>query len=386
MSDLAQLSHLALVNRVLSELVSQLSLDDRDLAEFLIDLASQSRDESDFRHRMADSGGDFDSRFIGRLWDVLAKGLTQSRALQAEEAKTRTPASWDAPPSKDDVASKYRALALADTAPVPLNPEPTSPSSSFAPSVDASRKRRRSPSPPRARQSRWDAEGAPVLYGVYPAVISNVKDTLGAFADLQGSPQGRCEGLVHISQLTGQGRVQKAGDVVKRGQRVWVKVINRVGKKIGLSMREVDQTSGEDLRPRSPPHPSLQPGPSPPQGNEDLFANPARPLSLDGLGGGRDAPPTAGRAVEAAPMHRPPARLSSPERWVEAQLRASGVVRGSDGPASLLSAQAAGGGAYPLSDDEEEVDIELNESEPGVPTRADGAGRRPVPYQGGAEP
>ena len=287
MSDLARLSHLALVNRVSSELLSALSLDDRDLSEFLIDLAGSARDESDFRARMRDSGGDFEPRVIGRLWDIISKGLTQQRAMAADAERAKAPstaASWDPADPRAEMAHKYKALALANTAPIPIAPEPRSPSSPSSPS----RKRKRSPSPVRPSRpppSPWTADGKPELYAVYPAVISNVKDNLGAFADLQGCPAGRCEGLIHISQLTSVGRLARAGDAVKRGQRVWVKVINRVGTKIGLSMREVDQASGEDLKPRSAAPPESA-APAPALGNEDLFSNPARPVVVGG--GGRE--------------------------------------------------------------------------------------------------
>lgn len=57
-------------------------------------------------------------------------------------------------------------------------------------------------------------------------------------------------GLVHISQLKKE-RVNAVADVVNRGQRVKVKVLKYTGEKISLSMREVDQDTGEDLNPRA---------------------------------------------------------------------------------------------------------------------------------------
>jgi ATP-dependent RNA helicase DHX8/PRP22 len=38
-------------------------------------------------------------------------------------------------------------------------------------------------------------------------------------------------------------------DVVKRGQDVWVKVISTSGQRLSLSMRDVDQATGQDLLP-----------------------------------------------------------------------------------------------------------------------------------------
>lgn len=42
------------------------------------------------------------------------------------------------------------------------------------------------------------------------------------------------------------GRVTSAADVVKRNDRVKVKVMSVMGEKYGLSMKDVDQRTGED--------------------------------------------------------------------------------------------------------------------------------------------
>ena len=58
----------------------------------------------------------------------------------------------------------------------------------------------------------------------------------GCFVQLEGV-RGKHEGLVHISQLRQEGRVREVGEVVKRGQRVKVKVLSITGTKMSLSMR-----------------------------------------------------------------------------------------------------------------------------------------------------
>jgi ATP-dependent RNA helicase DHX8/PRP22 len=60
--------------------------------------------------------------------------------------------------------------------------------------------------------------------------------------------KGHKEGLVHVSNLRDQ-RVIKALDVVKKNQNVKVKVLSIVGNKVSLSMKEVDQATGKDLKP-----------------------------------------------------------------------------------------------------------------------------------------
>ena len=65
----------------------------------------------------------------------------------------------------------------------------------------------------------------------------------GAFVNFLGSK----DGLVHISELAPQ-RVNKTSDVVNMGDEVKVKVIGFDDRgKIKLSMKAVDQATGEDL-------------------------------------------------------------------------------------------------------------------------------------------
>ena len=65
----------------------------------------------------------------------------------------------------------------------------------------------------------------------------------GAFVNFFGAK----DGLVHISQLA-QRRVQKTSDVVKEGDKVKVKLLGFDERgKMRLSMKVVDQETGEDL-------------------------------------------------------------------------------------------------------------------------------------------
>jgi polyribonucleotide nucleotidyltransferase len=65
----------------------------------------------------------------------------------------------------------------------------------------------------------------------------------GAFVNFFGSK----DGLVHISQLA-PNRVQKTSDVVKEGDKVKVKLLGFDDRgKTRLSMKAVDQQTGEDL-------------------------------------------------------------------------------------------------------------------------------------------
>jgi polyribonucleotide nucleotidyltransferase len=77
---------------------------------------------------------------------------------------------------------------------------------------------------------------------IYEGTVVKVVD-FGAFVNFFGSK----DGLVHISQLA-KGRVAKTADVVKEGDKVKVKLLGFDDRgKVRLSMRLVDQATGEDL-------------------------------------------------------------------------------------------------------------------------------------------
>ena len=82
----------------------------------------------------------------------------------------------------------------------------------------------------------------PELNVVYTGKVVKVVD-FGAFVNFLGSR----DGLVHISELAQQ-RVGKVSDVVSQGDSVKVKVIGFDDRgKVKLSMKQVDQATGEDL-------------------------------------------------------------------------------------------------------------------------------------------
>ena len=77
---------------------------------------------------------------------------------------------------------------------------------------------------------------------IYEGTVVKCVD-FGAFVNFYGSK----DGLVHISQLA-KGRVNKTQDVVSEGQKVKVKLMGFDDRgKVRLSMRVVDQETGEDL-------------------------------------------------------------------------------------------------------------------------------------------
>ena len=82
----------------------------------------------------------------------------------------------------------------------------------------------------------------PEVGQIYDGKIVKVMD-FGAFVNFFGPK----DGLVHVSELAAS-RVAKPSDVVKEGQEVKVKLLGFDDRgKVRLSMKQVDQTTGEDI-------------------------------------------------------------------------------------------------------------------------------------------
>lgn len=155
---------------------------------------------------------------------------------------------------------------------------------------------------------------------IYDGRVKSIMD-YGAFIELLGIYPPR-EGLCHISNIAPQ-RIHHPNDVLQRDQHVKVKVIQMTGNRISLSLKDVDQHTGEDL------------------GNTPALSTP------------RSAEPT-----RAAP---PPKRrrLSSYERFEMEQLIASGVMTAQE--QAQLMQQYDMGGAEDVAP-EEEVNVEVSQN------------------------
>ncbi|XP_037562413.1 LOW QUALITY PROTEIN: ATP-dependent RNA helicase DHX8-like [Dermacentor silvarum] len=209
-----------------------------------------------------------------------------------------------------------------------------------------SRDRRRSRSKDRHRGSSRKEKSTvpvspdPVVGQIYNGKVTNIMQ-FGCFVQLEGLPK-RWEGLVHISQLRREGRITNVGDVVTRGQRVKVKVLSFTGQKTSLSMKDVDQDTGEDL------NPVRRAGDT--DGTESA-RNPDRPCSLPLLTRPDDDDVDNRRRVQ---------RISSPEKWEIKQMLSANCIDKSELPdfdetTGLLPKE---------DDDEEDLEIELVEEEP----------------------
>ena len=82
----------------------------------------------------------------------------------------------------------------------------------------------------------------PEVGQIYDGKVVKVVD-FGAFVNFFGAK----DGLVHVSQIATR-RVQKISDVLKEGDKVKVKLLGFDDRgKVRLSMKVVDQETGEDL-------------------------------------------------------------------------------------------------------------------------------------------
>ncbi len=124
---------------------------------------------------------------------------------------------------------------------------------------------------------------------IYDGKVVNMVD-FGAFVNFMGGK----DGLVHVSEIRNE-RTEKVSDVLTEGQEVKVKVleIDQRGK-VRLSMRVVDQETGEELEDTRPPREPREDRPrgdrGPRREGGDRDRGPRRDGGREG-GGGRDRGP-----------------------------------------------------------------------------------------------
>lgn len=153
---------------------------------------------------------------------------------------------------------------------------------------------------------------------------------------------------MHISAIT-TGRLSHPSDVVTRNQHVWVKVVSLSQGRVGLSMKDVDQRTGDDLTPHLRPRTAAELADERAKATESAHERKGRLRFAD------DDRPTSAR------------RMTSPERWEIKQLIASGAASAADYPgldddaSNDFAPAATRGGARDNAD--EELDVEVNEAE-----------------------
>lgn len=267
----------------------------------------------------------------------------------------------------DDMMAELEGLA--GSAPPPTQQEhndsrhSSSRSRHRSPPTDRHRRRHRSRSPSSSTSSsrrdhrpssRQVMDDEPVLYKIYDGQITNIRD-FGAFVRLEGI-RGGGEGLVHIGQIAPT-RIEDIHSAVHRQQLVKVKVISINGRKVGLSMKEVDQHTGQDLNPQK----------SAVSAGTSSNATPLRSKDFDAIERqqqGRQLQPSQRQLLQQNEPRSAVKRMSSPERWEIKQLIASGAVNAADYPGIYEDLEAANSNPNNELEAEEEVDVEVREDEP----------------------
>ncbi|XP_076615856.1 ATP-dependent RNA helicase DHX8-like isoform X2 [Chaetodon auriga] len=181
----------------------------------------------------------------------------------------------------------------------------------------------------------------PVVGDVYNGKISSIMQ-FGCFVQLEGLRK-RWEGLVHVSELRKEGRIANVADVVTKGQKVKVKVLSFTGTKASLSMKDVDQETGEDLNPNR--RRNLDPAVG-----DEAMRNPDRPVEASVL------------EVEEDPSERKRlTKITDLEKWEIKQMIAANVLPKEEFPEFDEET-----GILPKIDDDEDEDMEIDlvEEEP----------------------
>ncbi|GLT78690.1 hypothetical protein SLA2020_502180 [Shorea laevis] len=301
-----ELEYLSLISKVCNDLETHLGFADKVVAEFITDMGRRCETVDEFRAKLKERGAEMPDYLVRTLHTII-------RAILAPKNK-----------AGNGSGKEKRAL------------EGKKAGRNHEVEADAER---------RDHRSRDRDDGEPELFKVYKGRVSRVMDR-GCFV-LLNDFRGK-EGLVHVSQISNR-RIANAKDLVKRGQRVYVKVLSVSARKISLSMRDVDQNAGKDLLPLKK------------SSDDDAFRiNPSRgkvaPVTRTGLSGIQIM-----EVENDIPSRRPLKRMSSPERWEAKQLIASGVLRVGEHP---IYDEEGDGVLYQEEGAEEEVEIELNEDEP----------------------
>lgn len=204
----------------------------------------------------------------------------------------------------------------------------------------------------------------PVLYKVYSGKVTGMKD-FGAFISLDGLI-GRHEGMVHVGSIVQGQRINHPSDLLSRNQIVKVKVMSVAGNRIGLSMKDVDQTTGRDLT----PHLRIKSEAEMEEEREKMSQRSATgsnmaPLGSRSTNGSSSNGNGKGMMLNSADNdgRGTAKRLTSPERWELKQLIASGAAKASDYPELLEEQEVALHTARKGINPDEEIDVEVNEKE-----------------------
>eukprot|EP01027_Heterolobosea_sp_BB2_P018965 GEZU01026652.1.p1 GENE.GEZU01026652.1~~GEZU01026652.1.p1 ORF type:complete len:1165 (+),score=380.96 GEZU01026652.1:84-3578(+) len=391
MDELEKLQYLSLVSKICVELENHLGMGDKVLAEFIVDLADKSNNVDNFRSQLVENGAEFPESFVLNLWNIINRMRPKKTTTTTSKSESFSNA------TQSELANKFPALARANTEMIKLETRDDDSSSSNNNEKDKAvsrtearddrsrdreddrRRDRRDTDDDRNRDRRQDRDRDrrnrtperdynrkrerdsdrdrrrtydrvdPEKFHIYKGRVSGIKP-FGAFVTLEETADGtarvngKFEGMVHISELGRPGqRVNVVEDAVKRGQTVFVKILAIAGSKISLTMRDVDQETGADLRPMR-------------RDSNESRSNPSKPTKKIQSG----IPESAFIEDDTDQRRGRGKQLSEQEKWEAQQLMHSGVLDIKDHPAFDEEQ-----GLLPFEEEvEEDIEIELNEEEP----------------------
>lgn len=411
------------------------------------DVKSDVEMAQEFRSTLASNGADlplgFVSRLLATVWEMsprikrfqIAMEQKRNSKIRRETdvvgsiaGKDEKPllASYDHRGRKDEMGSDFPGLAVPNASHAiqlddfrELSPDEVAKmkdrkrksqtENSVAPSARETSKRKQSNLPAWMTQTgdaatgnssqgesdpkRMRANSRLEMHGIYKGRISRIMD-FGVFVDLDVEP--RREGLAHISQISKSkiGHPRDAG--LQKMQSVFVKVIslgNSNGRgNIMLSLKDVDQSTGEDLMPHraiaaadyktnnqtlastAVVHPGLDVAALKRREEEEEIS---RRSKLSGMESSYMGPGRGVRKEEQTEIRRRK-QLTEQELFEAQQLIRSGVL----GVEQYPTFDASGGlGMLAVEETEEEADVELADMEPAFlrgQTRRSGRDLSPV--------
>ncbi|GAM26966.1 hypothetical protein SAMD00019534_101410, partial [Acytostelium subglobosum LB1] len=380
--EMEQLERIELESQICNELENFIGSSDKVMAEFIINLAEAHPSLPEFNRALIDNGAEFPESLVAHLLTIIEKmnpknrnksGSSALKHTSTSTSSTTTKSEWDAQEdnSLKKLVNQFPALKNNKVSNSKDGKDIKEEKSNRDRDGDRARDGDRGRDGERDRdrdkdrdrdryrdrddhrdrdrdrdyrdrgdRDRKPVDKEPVIDSIYSGKVTGIND-YGFFVQLEGLA-GKREGLVHVTQIK-NAKIGHPSDVVKRNQVVKVKLLNIVGSRLSLSMKDVDQQTGADLNPVRQPIRSIS------SLDDDKRSNPSRPMDKRG-----------GAASEPIVEQRRGKRISSPERWEYKQLIAAGVINIKE----LPNYDEELGLVAEVDDDDKELDIELNEDEP----------------------
>ena len=202
----------------------------------------------------------------------------------------------------------------------------------------------------RGNRHRVQLDTEPVVGKIYNGKVTSIQN-FGCFVALEGLVK-KVEGLCHISELRSNSRVNDVTEVVKKFQMVKVKVLNFSGTRTSLSLKDVNQETGEDLNPGRSGRLMARPEiPEPEIGASNPY-NPA----MEGLITDGDV-----ANLDKTGRNKTVSKISDMDRWEIKQLIQAGAIDHSELPEFN---EETGVIFDPDAEENEDVEIDLVEEEP----------------------